>query len=176
MSPETRPEVPTEVIAYVGLGANLGDRLGALQRAVDLLDAQDGVWVLASSRVWETDPVGGPPQPDYLNAVVRIATSLTARELLEAAHRVESALGRIRDVRWGARTIDIDIELFDDVVVDEPDLTIPHPRLLERAFVMLPLLELEPDPVLPDGTRVLDARLGDEGARPVAPGLRVPRR
>jgi 2-amino-4-hydroxy-6-hydroxymethyldihydropteridine diphosphokinase len=159
--------------AYLGLGSNIGDRLATLQRAADLLEAEDGVTVVASSRVWETDPVGGPPQPDFLNVVLRVETSLSPRELLDAAHRVEQALGRVRDVRWGPRTIDVDIELFDDERVDDPDLTIPHPRLLERAFVVLPLLELEPDPVLPDGTRVLDARPGGDGARPVAPGLRV---
>ena len=160
-------------IAYLGLGSNLGDRLSTLQRAADLLDAESGITVLASSRVWETDPVGGPPQPDFLNAVLRIETDLLPRDLLAAVHRVEEALSRVRDVRWGPRTIDVDIELFGDEAIDEPDLTIPHPRMLERAFVLLPLLELEPDPVLPDGTRVLDGRLRDDGARPVAPGLRV---
>jgi 2-amino-4-hydroxy-6-hydroxymethyldihydropteridine diphosphokinase len=86
---------------------------------------------------------------------------------------VEAGLGRVRDARWGPRTIDVDIELLGDERIDEPDLTIPHPRMLERAFVVLPLLELDPDPVLPDGTRVLDVRLGHDGARPVAPALRV---
>ncbi len=160
-------------VAYLGLGSNLGDRLATLQRAADLLDAEPGVTLVASSRVWETDPIGGPPQPDYLNVVLRIETDLTAHELLAAGQRVEASLGRVREVRWGPRTIDVDIELFGDETVDDPDLTIPHPRMLERAFVVLPLLELEPDPVLPDGTRVLDVRLGDEGVRPVAPGLRV---
>jgi 2-amino-4-hydroxy-6-hydroxymethyldihydropteridine diphosphokinase len=160
-------------VAYLGLGSNLGDRLATLQRAADLLDAESGVTLVASSRVWETDPIGGPPQPDYLNVVLRIDTDLTAHELLAASQRVEASLGRVREVRWGPRTIDVDIELFGDETVDDPDLTIPHPRMLERAFVVLPLLELEPDPILPDGTRVLDVRLGDEGVRPVAPGLRV---
>jgi 2-amino-4-hydroxy-6-hydroxymethyldihydropteridine diphosphokinase len=160
--------------AFLGLGSNLGDRLTTLQRAVDLLHDENGVAVVASSRVWETDPVGGPPQPDFLNVVIQVQTELSARDLLAAVHRVEAALDRVRDVRWGPRTIDIDIELFGDERIDEPDLTIPHPRMLERAFVVLPLLELEPDPLLPDGTRVLDARLPDAGARPVAPGLRVP--
>ncbi|HSL11078.1 MAG TPA: 2-amino-4-hydroxy-6-hydroxymethyldihydropteridine diphosphokinase [Actinomycetota bacterium] len=160
-------------LAYLGLGSNLGDRLTTLQRAVELLDGEPGIHVVASSRVWETDPVGGPPQPDYLNAVVRIETELTARELLDAVHRVEAALDRVRDVRWGPRTIDVDIELFGDERVDEPDLTIPHPRMLERAFVVLPLLELDADPVLPDGRRVLDVRIDDGVARPVAPALRV---
>jgi 2-amino-4-hydroxy-6-hydroxymethyldihydropteridine diphosphokinase len=160
-------------IAYLGLGSNLGDRLETLQRAADLLDAGPGITVLASSRVWETDPVGGPAQPDFLNAVLRIETDLSPHDLLTAVHSVEAALSRVRDVRWGPRTIDVDIELFGDEAIEEPDLTIPHPRMLERAFVLLPLLELEPDPVLPDGTRVLDVRLRDDGARPVAPGLRV---
>jgi len=161
--------------AFLGLGSNLGDRLATLQHAVDLLDAEPGITVLASSRVWETDAVGGPPQPDYLNAVVRVETDLEPRALLDACQRVEAALGRVRHVRWGPRTVDIDIELYGDETVDEPDLTVPHPRMLERAFVILPLLELELDPVLPNGTRVLDVRLGDDAARIVAPALRVRR-
>lgn len=163
--------------AYLGLGSNLGDRLATLQRAVDLLGARPGIHVVASSRVWETDPVGGPPQPDYLNAVVRVQTDLGPLELLAACQHVEAALGRVRDVRWGARTLDVDVLLYGDRQVDEPALTVPHPRMLQRAFVVLPLLELDPDPVLPDGTRVLDLRLGDTatgGARPVGPPLVVP--
>jgi 2-amino-4-hydroxy-6-hydroxymethyldihydropteridine diphosphokinase len=159
--------------AYLGLGSNLGDRLATLQRAVDLLAAESGVSVVASSRVWETEPVGGPPQPDYLNVVVEVETELDARDLLEVCRRVETALGRVREVRWGPRTIDVDILLVGDEVIDDADLTIPHSRMLERAFVVLPLLELDPDPVLPDGTRVLDVRLGDDGVRPFAPALRV---
>lgn len=160
--------------AFLGLGSNLGDRLATLQRAVDLLHAEAGIRVVGTSRVWETAPVGGPDQPDFLNAVIRIETTRSAYELLEAAHRVEGALDRVRDVRWGPRTIDVDILLFGDERVDEADLTVPHPRMLERSFVILPLLELDPDPVLPDGTRVLDVRLPEGDARPVAPGLRVP--
>jgi 2-amino-4-hydroxy-6-hydroxymethyldihydropteridine diphosphokinase len=165
------------VLAYLGLGANLGDRLAALQRAVDLLEAEPGVRVVASSRVWETDPVGGPEQPEYLNAVVRVSCDGTPVDLLGACHRVEDSLGRIRDVRWGPRTIDVDVLLIDGVAVDEVDLTVPHPRMTKRAFVLLPLLDLDPDPVLPDGTRVLDVRLGPDaasGARPYAPPLKVP--
>jgi len=168
--------VPTR--AFLGLGSNLGDRLATLQRAVDLLGAEPGVRAVASSRVWETVPVGGPPQPDYLNVVLEVETDLDAHGLLGAANRVEAALGRTRDVRWGPRTIDVDVLLVGDAIVDGPDLVVPHPRMLERAFVLLPLLELEPDPVLPDGTRVLDVRLGPDaadGVRPVAPPLAVPR-
>ena len=161
-------------VAYLGLGSNLGDRLDALQRAVDLL-AGRGVRVVASSRVWETDPVGGPDgQPSFLNAVVRAETDLEPGDLLGAANAVEAALGRVREVRWGPRTIDIDILLVDDLILDDPALTIPHPRMTERAFVILPLLELDPDPVLPGGTRVLVLPAPVGGARPFAPPLRLP--
>jgi 2-amino-4-hydroxy-6-hydroxymethyldihydropteridine diphosphokinase len=158
-------------VAYLGLGANLGDRLAGLQRAVDLLSAK-GVRVVASSRVWETEPVGGPDQPDYLNAVVRVETELEPMQLLAACQRVERALGRVREVRWGPRTIDIDVLLFGDVTIEDPTLTLPHPRMLERAFVLLPLLELDPDPVLPDGRHVLDTAVDTQGARLFAPPLR----
>jgi 2-amino-4-hydroxy-6-hydroxymethyldihydropteridine diphosphokinase len=160
-------------VVTLGLGANLGDRLATLQRAVDLL-AEEGVRTVASSRVWRTEPVGGPGgQPEYLNAVVRAETALDAGEVLAAADRVEAALGRTREVRWGPRTIDIDVLLFDDEVRDDPELTIPHPRLRERAFVVLPLLDIDPDPILPDGTRVLDLPLDPEGAEPTQPPLAI---
>ncbi|HYY08305.1 MAG TPA: 2-amino-4-hydroxy-6-hydroxymethyldihydropteridine diphosphokinase [Actinomycetota bacterium] len=158
--------------AYLGLGSNLGDRLGNLQAAVDGLHEADGVRVVASSRVWETAPVG-PPQPDYLNAVVRVETDLSPADLLGACRRVEEVLGRVRRERWGARTIDVDVLLFDARTVDEPDLVVPHPRLTERAFVVLPLLELDPDPILPDGRRVRNVRLDTDGAAPFAPPLVV---
>lgn len=160
--------------AYLGLGANLDDRLANLQRAVDLLGAEPGIRVMASSRVWETDPVGGPDQPDYLNAVVKIETELEPALLLEACLRVEQILGRVRDVRWGPRIIDIDVLLFGEVISDGPVPTLPHPRMLERAFVLLPLLELDPDPVLPDGRRVLDQAIDTDGVRLFAPPLRLP--
>jgi 2-amino-4-hydroxy-6-hydroxymethyldihydropteridine diphosphokinase len=160
--------------AYLGLGSNLGDRLGNLQAAVDGLERAVGVRVVASSRVWETAPVG-PPQPDYLNAVLRVETELSPVDLLAACRGVEEDLGRIRRERWAARTIDVDVLLFDARTVDEPDLVVPHPRLIERAFVVLPLLELDPDPVLPDGRRVRDVRLETDGATPFAPPLVVRR-
>ena len=161
------------VIAFLGLGSNLGDRLANLQAAVDALQSEPGLRVTGSSRVWETTPVGGPPQPDYLNAVIRIETDLSARDLLDAARRVEARLGRVRKERWGARTIDVDILLYDDEQIDEPDLVVPHPRLGERAFVVLPLLELEPDPVLPDGTRLKAVRIDTNGVVPSASPLAV---
>jgi 2-amino-4-hydroxy-6-hydroxymethyldihydropteridine diphosphokinase len=161
------------MLVTLGLGANLGDRLATLQRAVDGL-AGLGVRVVASSRVWETAPVGGPPdQPPYLNAVV-VAEADGPAEALAAGRRVEADLGRTREVRWGPRTIDIDVLLADGVVSDEPELTIPHPRLTERAFVVLPLLELDPDPTIPGRGRLLDLPAPDGDARPYAAPLATP--
>jgi 2-amino-4-hydroxy-6-hydroxymethyldihydropteridine diphosphokinase len=162
--------------AYLGLGSNLGDRLATLRRAVDLLGETPGVEVAACSRIWETDPVGGPPQPDFLNVVLRIRTSLEPKDLLSACHEVEAALARVRDVRWGPRTVDVDILSIEGYVSDDPELIVPHPRVTDRAFVLLPLLDLDPDPVLSDGTHVLDVPLGPDatgGARVVAPPFRT---
>ncbi len=158
------------VTAYLGLGSNLGDRLGNLQAAVDGL-RRHGLRISSSSRVWETAPVGGPPQPDYLNAVVRADTDQSPRTLLDACRTVEEELGRERTERWGARTIDVDILLYDDETVDEPDLVVPHPRIAERAFVVLPLLELDADLALPDGRRLKGLRLDTDGVAPFAPPL-----
>jgi 2-amino-4-hydroxy-6-hydroxymethyldihydropteridine diphosphokinase len=169
--------------AFVGLGSNLGDRLANLQAAVQLL-GERGVRVVASSRVWQTDPLGGPrDQPEFLNAVVCVdlppaddgELSAAARRLLAAANGVESDLGRVRTERWGPRTIDIDVLLVDGWQGDDPHLTIPHPRMLERAFVMLPLLEVEPDPLLPDGRRAVEVATVVGEARPFAPPLEVTR-
>lgn len=160
--------------AFLGLGTNLGDRLANLQGAVDLLAATPGIRVVRSSRVYETAPVG-PPQPDFLNAVIEVDTDLEPDGLLAAAAAAERALHRVRDVRWGPRTIDVDVLTYDDRVIDTPDLTVPHPRMHERAFVLAPLMDLEPDPPLPDGRRARD--LSTEGwsadVRPAAPPLRV---
>jgi 2-amino-4-hydroxy-6-hydroxymethyldihydropteridine diphosphokinase len=163
------------VVAILGLGSNHGDRLANLQAAVDALQAEPGLWVTASSRVWETKPVGGPPQPDYLNGVIRVETDLSARDLLDVARRVEARMGRVRKERWGARTLDVDILLYDEEQIDEPDLVVPHPRMNQRAFVLLPLLELEPDPILPDGTRLRDVRVDTDEVTPSAPPLAVRR-
>jgi len=159
------------VTAYLGLGSNLGDRLANLQAAVELLRREERMRVVASSRVWETEPVGGPEQPEYLNAVLRVETDRSPRELLDACLGVEAELGRVRAERWGPRTIDVDVLLYDERTVDEPDLVVPHPRLAERAFVVLPLLELEPDPILPDGRRLVEQRIDVSGVVPFAPPL-----
>src|SRR5438093_3823872 len=163
--------------AYLGLGSNLGDRLANLQRAVGLLAAQPAVEVRRSSRVYETDPVGGPPQPDYLNAVVGVETSLSPRDLLEACLGVERRMGRVRSERWGPRVIDVDLLTYDEKDIREPDLVVPHPRMHERAFVLVPLMELDPDPVLAGGRQLSTFRLGPTavlGVRPFAPPLSLP--
>jgi 2-amino-4-hydroxy-6-hydroxymethyldihydropteridine diphosphokinase len=162
--------------AFLGLGANLGDRLATLQRAVDLLDER-GVRTIASSRVWATAPLGGPEdQPEFLNVVVEIdPDGLEPGDALAAAQAVEAALGRVRVQRWGPRTIDIDLLLWGDRVVESADLTIPHPRLHERAFVVLPLLDLDPDPRLPGGRRLVELPAPHGEARPYAPPHALPR-
>jgi 2-amino-4-hydroxy-6-hydroxymethyldihydropteridine diphosphokinase len=167
------PDGPAAVSAFLALGSNLGDRLEHLRGAVALLNLEDGVRVVRSSRVYETAPVG-PPQPDYLNAVIEVATTLTARELLRVCLGVEQTLGRVRTERWGPRVIDVDVLSYDDERIDEPDLIVPHPRMHERAFVLVPLLELTPDPMLPGGARVADLRMADDAVsdvRAVAPPL-----
>ena len=153
--------------AHFGLGSNVGDRAAALQAAVDGLAAADGVTVVAVSPVYETDPVGGPEQPEYLNAVVAVDTDRTARELLELSKRLEEEAGRVPGERWGPRPLDVDVLLVGDDEVDEPDLVVPHPRLYERAFVMVPLADLDPmlAPWVPPG---------DAGVRPSEVQLALP--
>lgn len=136
--------------AYVGLGSNLGDRGATLVRAVDLLGATPGIEIVATSSFLETDPVGYLDQPVFLNAAVAIETSLAPGAVLAALLDVERELGRTRDgPRYGPRTVDLDLLLMDGITVDEPGLTVPHPRLHERAFALAPLAELDPSIVVP---------------------------
>lgn len=128
----------------ISLGANLEDRSAALQGAVDALAATDGVRVRDVSPVFETAPVGGPEQPDYLNAVVIGDTDLSPHALLAVAQSIEQEWHRTREVRWGPRTLDIDIITMGSTALDSADLTIPHPRAHERAFVCVPLLAVDP--------------------------------
>jgi 2-amino-4-hydroxy-6-hydroxymethyldihydropteridine diphosphokinase len=130
--------------AYLGLGSNLGDRHAHLQAAVDGLARTPGLAVVGVSPVYETAPVGGPAQDDYLNAVVALDTELSAHDLLRIAQGLEAAEHRLRRERWGPRTLDVDVLLVGDEVVDDPDLVVPHPRLTERAFVLVPLADLDP--------------------------------
>ncbi len=131
-------------IAYIGLGSNLGDRAAHIQTAIDLLQEM-GTVILKCSKIIETDPVGGPAQNKFLNAVVKIETPLSPFKLLSQCQRIEQRLGRVRDIHHGPRTIDLDILLYDQLLVDTQSLRIPHPRMLERNFVLEPLKEIEPD-------------------------------
>lgn len=129
----------------LGLGANLGDRAAALRRAVEIIESDPAVDVVSVSTIIETDPVGGPEQPDYLNAVMVIETTLPPDAVLALAHRAEQDAGRVREVRWGPRTLDVDVLAYDDVESDDPVLTLPHPRALEREFVLAPWAEVDPE-------------------------------
>jgi 2-amino-4-hydroxy-6-hydroxymethyldihydropteridine diphosphokinase len=143
--------------AYVGLGANLGDREATLRAALEELGRRPGVRVVAVSSFRETDPVGYLDQPRFLNGAAAIETELPPRELLATLLDVERELGRTREgPRFGPRTIDLDLLLVDGVELDEPGLTLPHPRLHERAFALAPLAELDPDLVVPRHGRVVD--------------------
>jgi 2-amino-4-hydroxy-6-hydroxymethyldihydropteridine diphosphokinase len=133
------------VRVFLGLGSNMGDRQGHLARAVAALPD-----LVAVSRLYQTEPVGGPPgQDDYLNLVAELDTELTGPELLALAHRLEQEAGRVRTVRHGPRTLDVDVLLVGDLVIDEPELIVPHPRMWERRFVVEPLHDLAPDLVPP---------------------------
>ncbi|MCU1458045.1 MAG: 2-amino-4-hydroxy-6-hydroxymethyldihydropteridine diphosphokinase [Actinomycetia bacterium] len=145
--------------AFLGLGSNLGDRLGYLQLAVDGLAASPGVELVAVSPVYETAPVGGPEQPDYLNAVAEVETTLSARELLAVANAIEAEGERVRKERWGPRTLDIDVLLVGDERHDTSELTVPHPRMSERGFVLAPLADLAPELVPAEAGPWTDVRL-----------------
>ena len=144
------------VAAVLALGSNLGERLGTLQAAIDDPRALDGVQVTAVSPVVETDPVGGPEQPDYLNAVVEVHTTLTPAALLACCHRIEQRHGRVREGRWGARTLDIDLIAFGDLVLATEALQVPHPRAAGRAFVLVPWAQMDPLALLPGAGPVAD--------------------
>lgn len=133
--------------AHVGVGSNLGDRLEHLRRAVDLLGQEASV--VSVSSVYETEPVGSAAQPWFLNAAVSVKTGLAPRELLDVLQRIEQRLGRVRRVENGPRTVDLDLLLYGDEVLDEPGLVVPHPRLHERRFVLRPLADVAPDAVHP---------------------------
>jgi 2-amino-4-hydroxy-6-hydroxymethyldihydropteridine diphosphokinase len=154
------------VRAVVALGSNLpsghGDSAATLASAAARLVAWPGVRLRAASGVWQTAPVGGPEQPDYLNAVLVLDCTLSARELLAACHRIEADHERTREVRWGPRTLDLDVIVFGDLRSDDPDLLLPHPRAAGRAFVLAPWNQAEPSAVLP----VAEPRLAGQPGRP----------
>lgn len=148
------PRVTAVQRAYIGLGSNMGDRIANLGAALAALRETPGVAVVVASRVYETRPWGGVEQPAYANAVAALDVALDAPDLLWACKRIERELGRTGGVRFGPRPIDLDILLFGDERIDIPELRVPHPRLLEREFVVTPLLEIAPDAALPGGDPV----------------------
>jgi len=150
--------------AVLSIGSNLGDRLAHLQGAVDALRP----WLRAVSPVYETAPWGPVEQDDYLNAVLLVSDrAATPRDWLARAHAAEQAAGRTRDLRWGPRTLDVDVVAVDDVASDDPELTLPHPRAAERAFVLVPWLAVDPDAALAGRpVRDLLAGLSDDDVRP----------
>jgi 2-amino-4-hydroxy-6-hydroxymethyldihydropteridine diphosphokinase len=140
-----------KVTAFFGLGSNLGDRAENIKEALRRLDEIPGIEIEKTSSMYETEPVGLVEQPDFINAVAEGKTSLSPEDLLKAVMQVEKGMGRVRTLRWGPRIIDIDILIYDDVSVNTPELVIPHPRMQERAFVMIPLCEIAPDLKLDGG-------------------------
>jgi 2-amino-4-hydroxy-6-hydroxymethyldihydropteridine diphosphokinase len=154
------------VRAYLALGSSLGDRVAHLQGAVDALAAAAAVTVVAVSRVYETAPVGGPPQDAFLNAAVAVDTDLDPDALLALAHDLERDAGRERGERWGPRTLDVDILLYESVQMDTAELTIPHPRMWERGFVLAPLRDVS--------SGLVDTAATWEGVREAGVSLSIP--
>ncbi|MCE5314580.1 MAG: 2-amino-4-hydroxy-6-hydroxymethyldihydropteridine diphosphokinase [Armatimonadota bacterium] len=143
--------------AYLSLGANIGDKAANLREAIELIDANEAGSVSQISSFYETSPVGLVDQPDFVNAAIRIETTLDPFALLALCNRIEQKLGRERTIRWGPRVIDIDILLYEGVNISEERLTIPHPRMMERGFVLVPLAEIAPDLTLPGGLTASEA-------------------
>lgn len=139
---------------YLSIGSNVGDRLENLRSCVRMLEGSKFVALDKVSGVYKTAPVGYEHQPDFLNAVVSLDTTLSPRALLDLCQAIERNLGRTRTIRWGPRTIDVDILVYGEEKINEPDLVIPHPRIYERGFVLFPLKEIEPEFIFPDGNHI----------------------
>lgn len=157
--------------AYISLGSNMGDKEQALRHAVELLNDHSAINVIAVSSIYDTDPVGYEEQDVFFNIVVKITTTLKPQPLLDVCQQIEQQLKRVRIVRWGPRTIDLDILLFNDETIDTATLIVPHPRMHERAFVLVPLAELD-DATLPTTKRTVRDHLreiGDGGVRVYRP-------
>ncbi|MCW2308603.1 2-amino-4-hydroxy-6-hydroxymethyldihydropteridine diphosphokinase [Rhodobium gokarnense] len=156
--------------AAIGLGSNMGDKAGTIARAIGLLDAAPGVTVTARSGFFKTDPWGVTDQDWFVNACVLVETTLSARDLLDLCLAIEARLGRKRISRWGPRVIDLDVLFFGEETIDEAGLTVPHPHMLERAFVLAPLADIAPEKMIA-GVSVRDAlhRLGGDGIHRLEP-------
>jgi 2-amino-4-hydroxy-6-hydroxymethyldihydropteridine diphosphokinase len=151
------PHLP-EALAYIGIGGNLGDVPATMRRALQSLQREPLCRICKISPWYRSKAIGPGVQHDHLNAVIELRTQLQATSLLGRLHDIEAAAGRIRDLRWGPRTLDLDLLLYDELVVEDEQLTVPHPRLTERNFVVFPLFDLAPQLRLPDGTRLADIR------------------
>lgn len=145
-----------KVTAYLGLGANLGDRLAQLQQAIELIHHTCGICVTRISSIYETTPVGYLEQPPFYNLVIQIQTTQPPADLLTTILQIEKKLHRVRQIRWGPRTIDIDILLYENRVIQQEELQVPHPRIPERAFVLIPLRELMGNQTLPGWGQTID--------------------
>lgn len=148
---------------YLGLGSNVGDRERQLKEALRLLDAQQGIKVTQVSSLYETAPVGYVDQPDFLNLCAEIETNLSPQAVLKSGLDIEQQLHRVRKERWGPRTLDIDVLLYGNEIIEDQDLSIPHPRMAERAFVLIPLQEIAPEAINPrTQTKIKDIEVPDE--------------
>ncbi|MCZ6774344.1 MAG: 2-amino-4-hydroxy-6-hydroxymethyldihydropteridine diphosphokinase [Proteobacteria bacterium] len=146
-----------EVASFIGLGSNLGDPVKQIHNATDRLASIPSSRIDSCSSLYQTPPMGPPDQPDYVNAVVRLATRLEPHALLKHLQSIECAQGRIRDgIRWGPRTIDLDLLIYGDEIIDQPGLRIPHPGIPERAFVLVPMAEIDPDLSIPGHASVYE--------------------
>jgi 2-amino-4-hydroxy-6-hydroxymethyldihydropteridine diphosphokinase len=151
---------------FIGLGSNLGERESMIRLALDDLARLPSTTLMRASSLYDTEPVGEVDQPNFLNAVAQLETELTARQVLWNLQLIEKRLGRVRTQRWGPRTIDLDLLLHGHLVVDEPDLKVPHPELTRRSFVLVPLVELDPLLVHPVSGETLLSHLAHLDSRP----------
>jgi len=135
--------------AYLGLGSNMGDKRDNIEKSIMLLSQNPGIEIVLSSKFYETAPVGLKDQPDYINAAIKINTNLNPHDLLAVCLGIEKELLRVRTIRWGPRTIDIDILIYDDLILNEVDLVLPHPLMHEREFVLSPMMDIAPSLIHP---------------------------
>ena len=144
------------VKAYLGLGSNIGDRAHQLQQAIRIIDQYQYIDVTSISPIYETEPVGYTDQPQFLNLCIEIETTLKPQELLKRCLETEQALHRVRKIRWGPRTLDVDILLYGNEIIEEDNLIIPHPRMVERAFVLIPLNDIASKHIEPRSQRLIE--------------------
>jgi 2-amino-4-hydroxy-6-hydroxymethyldihydropteridine diphosphokinase len=146
-------------MVFIGLGSNLGDRIAILQAALERIDGLPGTRIVKTSAWYESEAVGGVAEGAFINGVAQVETSIPAKELMGELLSIEKELGRVRFKKWGDRTCDLDLLIYGDLVLDDPDCTLPHPGIAERRFVLEPLAEIAPDLVLPGNDRTISSML-----------------